>query len=100
LDKGTGTRDKKIGNDIFGIEDLVLLDLGHWCVSLIGTANLIEAPILERKWSGNKTAPPNLSKWASENPMSFFVESGGYLEFIPKFFYFNRDLGIGLRHNF
>jgi hypothetical protein len=67
---------------------------------LIGTANLIEAPILERKWSGNKTAPPILSKWASEKPTSFFAEESGCLEFIPKFFYFNPNLSMGLRHNF
>ncbi|QRR01047.1 hypothetical protein [Dyadobacter sandarakinus] len=36
----------------------------------------------------------------ANKPASFFVEGGGYLEFIPKFFYFNPNLSIGLRHNF
>lgn len=36
----------------------------------------------------------------ANRPASFFVEGGGYLEFIPKFFYFNPNISIGLRHNF
>ncbi|WP_031526605.1 hypothetical protein [Dyadobacter crusticola] len=36
----------------------------------------------------------------AQRPASFFVEGGGYLELIPKFFYFNPNLSIGLRHNF
>ena len=30
----------------------------------------------------------------------FYADGGGSLEFIPKFFYFDPRLGIGLRHNF
>jgi hypothetical protein len=36
----------------------------------------------------------------AQRPASFFIEGGGYLELIPKFFYFNPNLSIGLRHNF
>ncbi|MCE7063685.1 porin family protein [Dyadobacter sp. CY326] len=36
----------------------------------------------------------------AEKPTSLFVEGGGYLELIPKFFYLNPNLSIGLRHNF
>ncbi|WP_215232302.1 hypothetical protein [Dyadobacter linearis] len=36
----------------------------------------------------------------ARKPASFFVEGGGYLELIPKIFYFNPTLSVGLRHNF
>ena len=36
----------------------------------------------------------------AQKPASFFIEGGGYLELIPKFFYFNPMLSLGLRHNF
>jgi len=36
----------------------------------------------------------------SSKPTSFFVEGGGYIELIPKIFYFNPNLSVGLRHNF
>lgn len=35
-----------------------------------------------------------------EKPASLFVEGGGYAELIPKLFYFNPNLSVGLRHNF
>jgi hypothetical protein len=36
----------------------------------------------------------------ARKPASFFIEGGGYAELLPKFFYFNPTLSIGLRHNF
>jgi len=35
-----------------------------------------------------------------KKPASIFVEGGGYAELIPKLFYFNPTLSLGLRHNF
>lgn len=36
----------------------------------------------------------------AQKPTSFFVEGGGYVELLPKVFYFSPNLNIGLRHNF
>lgn len=36
----------------------------------------------------------------AQKPTSFFVEGGGYIELLPKVFYFSPNLNIGLRHNF
>ena len=36
----------------------------------------------------------------SQKPTSFFVEGGGFIELLPKVFYFSPNLNIGLRHNF
>lgn len=36
----------------------------------------------------------------AQKPTSFFIEGGGYIELLPKVFYFNPNLNIGLRHNF
>jgi hypothetical protein len=36
----------------------------------------------------------------AQKPTSLFLEGGGYLELIPKIFYFNPTLSLGLRHNF
>lgn len=50
--------------------------------------------------STGPSATAGLEFFFAQKPASFFVEGGGYLEFIPKFFYFNPTLSIGLRHNF
>ncbi len=50
--------------------------------------------------STGPSATAGLEFFFANKPTSFFVEGGGYLEFIPKFFYFNPNLSIGLRHNF
>ncbi|MCE6989472.1 hypothetical protein [Dyadobacter sp. CY323] len=50
--------------------------------------------------STGPSATAGLEFFFSQRPASFFVEGGGYLELIPKFFYFNPNLSIGLRHNF
>lgn len=36
----------------------------------------------------------------AQKPTSFFIEGGGFLELLPKVFYFNPNLSLGLRHNF
>ncbi|KQS31054.1 hypothetical protein [Dyadobacter sp. Leaf189] len=50
--------------------------------------------------STGPSATVGLEFFFAQKPASFFVEGGGYLELIPKFFYFNPNLSIGLRHNF
>ena len=50
--------------------------------------------------STGPSATAGLEFFFAQRPASFFVEGGGYLELIPKFFYFNQTLSIGLRHNF
>ncbi|TLU99462.1 hypothetical protein [Dyadobacter luticola] len=50
--------------------------------------------------STGPSATAGLEFFFAERPASFFVEGGGYLELIPKFFYFNPNLSIGIRHNF
>lgn len=50
--------------------------------------------------STGPSATAGLEFFFSQKPASFFIEGGGYLELIPKFFYFNPNLSIGLRHNF
>ncbi|MCF0052757.1 hypothetical protein MUK70_12300 [Dyadobacter chenwenxiniae] len=50
--------------------------------------------------STGPSATAGLEFFFSQKPASFFVEGGGYVELIPKFFYFNPNLSIGLRHNF
>jgi len=50
--------------------------------------------------STGPSATAGLEFFFGQRPASFFIEGGGYLEFIPKFFYFNPNLSIGLRHNF
>lgn len=53
--------------------------------------------------NGISTGPSGtvgLEFFFKDKPGSFFVEGGGYLESLPKFFYFNPNLSIGLRHNF
>ncbi len=50
--------------------------------------------------STGPSATAGLEFFFAQKPTSFFVEGGGYLEFIPKFFYFNPNLSLGLRHNF
>ena len=46
------------------------------------------------------SATAGLEFFFAQKPTSLFVEGGGYLELIPKIFYFNPNLSIGLRHNF
>ncbi|CAG4994426.1 hypothetical protein DYBT9275_01389 [Dyadobacter sp. CECT 9275] len=41
-----------------------------------------------------------LEFFSAQKPSSFFIEGGGYLEALPKIFYFNPNLSIGVRHNF
>ena len=36
----------------------------------------------------------------AQKPTSFFIEGGGFIELLPKVFYFNPNLSLGLRHNF
>lgn len=36
----------------------------------------------------------------AQKPTSFFIEGGGFVELLPKVFYFNPNLSLGLRHNF
>jgi hypothetical protein len=50
--------------------------------------------------STGPSATAGMEFFFASRPASFFVEGGGYLEFIPKIFYFNPNLSIGLRHNF
>lgn len=50
--------------------------------------------------STGPSATGGLEFFFAQKPTSFFVEGGGYLEFIPKLFYFNPNLSMGLRHNF
>jgi hypothetical protein len=50
--------------------------------------------------STGPSATVGLEFFFAQKPASFFVEGGGYLELIPKIFYFNPNLSIGLRHNF
>jgi hypothetical protein len=50
--------------------------------------------------STGPSATAGLEFFFANKPSSFFIEGGGYLELIPKFFYFNPNLSIGLRHNF
>ena len=50
--------------------------------------------------STGPSATVGLEFFFAQKPASFFVEGGGYLELIPKLFYFNPTLSIGLRHNF
>jgi hypothetical protein len=50
--------------------------------------------------STGPSATFGLEFFFANRPASFFVEGGGYLELIPKLFYFNPTLSLGLRHNF
>jgi hypothetical protein len=50
--------------------------------------------------STGPSATAGLEFFFAQKPTSFFVEGGSYLEFIPKFFYFNPNLSIDLRQNF
>jgi hypothetical protein len=50
--------------------------------------------------STGPSATAGLEFFFAAKPTSFFVEGGGYLELLPKIFYFNPNLSIGLRHNF
>ncbi|MCE7039639.1 hypothetical protein [Dyadobacter sp. CY312] len=50
--------------------------------------------------STGPSATAGLEFFFAAKPTSFFVEGGGYLELLPKVFYFNPNLSIGLRHNF
>ncbi|WP_221390922.1 hypothetical protein [Dyadobacter sp. NIV53] len=46
------------------------------------------------------SATAGLEFFFAQKPASLFIEGGGYLELLPKIFYFNPNLSIGLRHNF
>ncbi|TDE18201.1 hypothetical protein [Dyadobacter psychrotolerans] len=50
--------------------------------------------------STGPSATAGLEFFFANKPTSFFVEGGGYIELLPKIFYFNPNLNIGLRHNF
>jgi hypothetical protein len=50
--------------------------------------------------STGPSATAGLEFFFANKPTSFFVEGGGYIELLPKIFYFNPNLSIGLRHNF
>lgn len=50
--------------------------------------------------STGPSATLGLEFFFGQKPTSLFVEGGGYLELIPKIFYFNPTLSLGLRHNF
>lgn len=50
--------------------------------------------------STGPSATVGLEFFFAQKPASFFVEGGGYLELLPKVFYLNPTLSIGLRHNF
>lgn len=46
------------------------------------------------------SATAGLEFFFAAKPTSFFVEGGAYVELLPKIFYFNPNLSVGLRHNF
>jgi hypothetical protein len=50
--------------------------------------------------STGPSAMGGLEFFFARKPTSFFVEGGAYVELLPKIFYFNPNLNIGLRHNF
>jgi hypothetical protein len=50
--------------------------------------------------STGPSATAGLEFFFANKPTSFFVEGGGYIELLPKIFYFNPNLSLGLRHNF
>lgn len=61
-----------------------------WNVKMVYTTNISTGP----------SGTVGLEFFFAQKPTSFFIEGGGYAELIPKFFYFNPNLSIGLRHNF
>lgn len=50
--------------------------------------------------STGPSATVGLEFFSGSKPSSFFIEGGGYIELIPKIFYFNPMLSVGVRHNF
>lgn len=50
--------------------------------------------------STGPSATVGLEFFFAQKPTSFFIEGGGYLELLPKIFYLNPNLSLGLRHNF
>lgn len=41
-----------------------------------------------------------LEFFSGSKPTSYFIEVGSYLELLPKIFYLNPNLNVGIRHNF
>lgn len=50
--------------------------------------------------STGPSATVGLEFFFAQKPTSIFLEGGTYLELLPKIFYLNPNLSIGIRHNF
>ncbi len=50
--------------------------------------------------STGPSATVGLEFFFAQKPTSVFIEGGTYLELLPKIFYLNPNLSIGIRHNF
>jgi hypothetical protein len=50
--------------------------------------------------STGPSATVGLELFFAQKPTSVFLEGGAYLELLPKIFYLNPNLSIGIRHNF
>jgi hypothetical protein len=50
--------------------------------------------------STGPSATVGLELFFAQRPTSVFLEGGAYLELLPKIFYLNPNLSIGIRHNF
>lgn len=56
--------------------------------------------VSEKTISTGPSVTIGLEFFFTNKPTSFFIEGGGYTEILPKLFYFNPNLSLGLRHNF
>ncbi|WP_025761750.1 hypothetical protein [Dyadobacter tibetensis] len=56
--------------------------------------------IYEKTISTGPSGTVGVEFFFANQPTSFFIEGGGYLEILPKLTYFNPNLSVGLRHNF